>query len=298
MTNTETIVAVVVTYNRLQLLQECIAALQAQTRKPDHILVINNSSTDGSTEWLEQQTSLECITQPNDGGAAGFYTGIKTGYEKGYDWVWCMDDDGRPALNALELLMDHSSLQPCVLNCLVVSTTDADDIVFKTGPYTRRRDIKESKIAGVANFFNGSLYHKKVIETVGLPIKDLIIWGDEAEYFNRIKFQYKFPLFTVAASLHYHPKQSGVFYKKEWSAQTDWKPFFYIRNKMYYYKSRFSSSIVATLNYLLFVGLFAATIIFFQKKDKWKKFRILWLGAKAGLKNDLTFTIQRVKTLL
>ena len=63
------VTAVIVTYNRLELLKECIAAVKAQTYKPSFILVVNNDSTDGTTEWLNQQSDLIVIHQPNKGGA-------------------------------------------------------------------------------------------------------------------------------------------------------------------------------------------------------------------------------------
>ena len=95
------IAAVVVTYNRLALLQECITSLRNQTRKLDEIIVVNNSSTDGSFEWLNLQNDLAVITQENSGSAGGQHTGIKTAYEHGHDWIWCMDDDCIASKNAL-----------------------------------------------------------------------------------------------------------------------------------------------------------------------------------------------------
>ena len=43
------IAAVVVTYNRLPLLQKCIASLRGQTVDCD-ILVVDNASTDGTAD--------------------------------------------------------------------------------------------------------------------------------------------------------------------------------------------------------------------------------------------------------
>jgi GT2 family glycosyltransferase len=81
------IAAVVVTFNRLELLKICITALREQTRKLDEIIVINNSSSDGSLEWFFEQNDLTLITQQNSGGTGSFHTRIKTAYEKGYDWI-------------------------------------------------------------------------------------------------------------------------------------------------------------------------------------------------------------------
>ena len=104
------VTAVIVTYNRFELLKECIAAVKAQTYKPSFILVVNNSSTDGTTEWLNQQHDLIVIQQPNNGGAWGFYTGLKEGYRTNADWFWVMDDDTIPLPTALEKLVNAIEL--------------------------------------------------------------------------------------------------------------------------------------------------------------------------------------------
>jgi GT2 family glycosyltransferase len=92
--------AVVVTYNRRDLLRECLVSLQAQTHVPDTILVVNNASTDGTAQMLSAEfAQLEVLTlAENVGGAGGFHAGMKWAYEQGYDWLWLMDDDGRAAL--------------------------------------------------------------------------------------------------------------------------------------------------------------------------------------------------------
>ncbi len=95
------IAAVVVTYNRLALLQECVAALRAQTRPLNEIIVVNNGSSDGSTEWLASQPDLTVVNQANSGSAGGQYTGIKMAFAKGHEWLWCMDDDTIPTSSAL-----------------------------------------------------------------------------------------------------------------------------------------------------------------------------------------------------
>ena len=89
------IIAVVVTYNRLPLLQKNIDCLRQQ--KPlTAIMVVNNGSTDGTAEWLHEQPGLTVVTQANVGGSGGFYTGIDLAYKEGADWIWCMDDDVFP----------------------------------------------------------------------------------------------------------------------------------------------------------------------------------------------------------
>lgn len=62
------IIAVVVTFNRLQLLQRVILSLQKQSVTINKIIVVNNGSTDGTKEWLDGQSELHVIHQENVGG--------------------------------------------------------------------------------------------------------------------------------------------------------------------------------------------------------------------------------------
>ena len=102
------IAAVVVTYNRKQLLSECLGALLNQTKKLDSVIVIDNASTDGTRELFTDNGLFNlpdidyCPMENNLGGAGGFYEGIKRAYTQGYDWIWIMDDDTIPQEKALE----------------------------------------------------------------------------------------------------------------------------------------------------------------------------------------------------
>ena len=62
----EKIYAVVVTFNRLELLKRNIDSLR-QNHPIERIIVVNNGSTDGTREWLSEQSDLLVITQENVG---------------------------------------------------------------------------------------------------------------------------------------------------------------------------------------------------------------------------------------
>lgn len=104
------IFAIVVTYNRLELLKKSIGALRRQQRL-DQIVVVNNGSNDGTKEWLDGQADLQVIHQENVGGSGGFHTGIKVAYDEGADWIWCMDDDVFPKDGCLDELLSLVALE-------------------------------------------------------------------------------------------------------------------------------------------------------------------------------------------
>ena len=87
---------VIVTYNRLVLLQECVEACIKQEEKFDKILIINNASTDGTTEYLENlkyENVIVINSTENLGGAGGFYKGIEQAQKYDLDYLLLIDDD-------------------------------------------------------------------------------------------------------------------------------------------------------------------------------------------------------------
>src|SRR5690242_788769 len=233
----ETVIAIVVTYNRQKLLAECITALRNQTRTIDKILVINNGSTDNTESWLKQQNDVEFITQKNLGSGGGFNCGIRIAFENNYDWLWLMDDDGYPREDALQNLLDGNEEKLCLRNCAVINREDRRSFVWKTGNYATIDEVNEEIIENFAHPFNGTLLHKTLIQKVGLPRKELFIWGDETEYYHRIITKHKIPFYTKTNSIHYHP--AAVYsYKSDWDYSSNWKMYFYVRNRLHILKTR------------------------------------------------------------
>jgi GT2 family glycosyltransferase len=236
------IAAVVVTYNRLELLKQCVNSLRNQTHKLDEIIIINNSSTDGTLEWLTQQNDLTVITQENSGSAGGQYTGIKTAYEKGYDWIWCFDDDCLPDKNALQNLVFHISDNRKVLNSIVLSSENSQNLSFGLYDKSKNRVYRnlshiENELIESANFFNGTLLSKDIVIKVGLPIKELFIRGEEYEYFLRIK-RAGFKIFTIKVSKVFHPSEIKIImdnflFRYEYLELDHLKRFYFIRNLIY-----------------------------------------------------------------
>ena len=293
------VIAVIVTYNRQQLLSNCITALQNQTRKVDKILVINNGSTDETSSWLKSQESIDHISQENVGSAGGFYTGIKTAYEKGYNWMWLMDDDGYPKEDALEKLLEDDHEELMLRNCAVIDKEDKKSFVWKTLHYKSIDDVKSKVIHNIAHPFNGTLLHRRIVERVGFPNPRLFLWGDETEYYYRIIKKNAIPFCTITDSIHYHPA-AYFSYKQEWDYKTGWKMYYYIRNRFHVHRSKFSA--VLPFAYLMYAGfllVFAFITLTFQKTHKLKKLAFIFWPAKDALQNNFkatpSYVLERLK---
>ena len=208
------VIAVVVTYNRKECLKKCIESLRIQTYKNFDILIVNNGSTDGTDIYLDSLNDIKTIHQENVGGAGGFYSGMKYGYDKGYEWVWLMDDDGIPDKSCLENMLryqkEYAFISPIVLN-----KDNPSEMSFGTLKVHDYNNIKETYprgvIVGHANPFNGVLFRRDLVKDIGFPMKDMFIWGDENEYEARAVASGYIPV-TVINAIHYHPKDRLVLY--------------------------------------------------------------------------------------
>ena len=103
---TTSVVAVVVTWNRRQLLEEALAALTVQSHGLQAIVVVDNASDDGTPGLLASQTGLDVVRlETNTGGAGGFAVGIERALTHEPDLVWLLDDDTIPTPDAARELV-------------------------------------------------------------------------------------------------------------------------------------------------------------------------------------------------
>ena len=196
--NNKSVTAVVVTYNRLNFLKEIINAIRNQTKKIDNIIVVDNSSTDGTSNWLNEQDDIFVIRQENVGSSGGQYTGIKAAFDKGTEWIWTMDDDVVPAPNCLEILLekDDNNLVRVPLRYKPDGQPFYNDAIKYnlTNPFRKfwqglisENHLKDKFISVEGITFEGPLFHRSVVERIGLPEKKFFIFGDDTEYFLRVK---------------------------------------------------------------------------------------------------------------
>lgn len=203
------VAAVVVTYNRLQLLKECVEALRNQTYKNVDFIIVNNGSTDGTGEWLASQKDLIVITQANLGGAGGFYTGMKYMFDNGYDALLMMDDDGLADSHQLEYLVKYSQKYNLDLaNALVLNKNNPSETLWSSGTSKSLYDGEEV-ILGKSFLFNGTFVQRHVIEKIGFVKREMFIWGDDMDYKARVRCA-GFRIGTIPKAIHYHPPFKGI----------------------------------------------------------------------------------------
>ena len=213
------VVAVVVTHRRPVLLAESLAALAGQSRPVDAVVVVDNgadeetaavvAAADVPTTYLPSQRNL--------GGAGGFALGMLTALAQGADWVWCADDDGRPAddtvlATLLECARTHDLAE---VSPAVVDKAAPDLLAFPLRRGLRWRRTRADfagleVLPGYASLFNGALFRAATLDAVGVPDYRLFLRGDETELHRRL-VRSGLPFGTCLQAAYLHPEGTEEF---------------------------------------------------------------------------------------
>jgi GT2 family glycosyltransferase len=195
-----TVAAVVVTFNRLEKLKTVIASIQKQTLPVESLIIIDNASSDGTSEYLAElvgTADIDVVTmEENLGGAGGFAAGMSRGYGTGADHVWIMDDDCYPQPGALDALVrgfDESVAQlggDVPFACSVVEFTDGSicemNNPLPTWDWGRLLVKGQRNVMVTACSFVSVLIPRWAIAEYGLPYSEYFIWFDDREYTLRL----------------------------------------------------------------------------------------------------------------
>jgi GT2 family glycosyltransferase len=238
------VAVVVVTWNRRELLAESLAAVLAQSRRPDQVFVIDNASTDGTAALVTADFPEAVLTTlpANTGGAGGFAYGLALALAGGADLVWLMDDDTISEPDALAALLAARAAHPGRPPALVASRvvwTDGRPHPMNT-PRARPLATKAEQAAAAAAgcvpirsaSFVSVLVDAEVSRQRGLPQADYFLWNDDFEFTARILRGN--PGLLCPASV--------VVHKTKTFGATDTNPgerfFFEVRNKVWTLRSR------------------------------------------------------------
>lgn len=186
---------VIVTFNRYHLLTGLLTSISRMDPKPGHVVVIDNASSDDTTEVVESFRSTigtEIVYRrldENTGGSGGFSEGMRTAYELGSEWVWMMDDD-------VEVVQDG-------LARMGAWTPRFKSIQGRRYDYDGSEFYWQYKIAermGIpipfapAGFdasgfkemnsgcFEGMFIHRSIVQQIGLPDPRFFIYWDDQTY--------------------------------------------------------------------------------------------------------------------
>lgn len=216
----ERIAAIVVTYNRKDLLLQCLDRLLTQKGADCDVLVVDNASTDGTEQAVSQLKNPRIFyrnTGANLGGAGGFNFGMRCAVEAGYDYLWIMDDDTLPNPDALaELWAAHGRLngEYGFLSSTVLWTDGKECRMNRQKIRKRFFERIELLQFGMVQIeqatFVSLFFPAQVVVEEGLPIKEFFIWGDDIEYTRRLSVRGKRACYLVGKSIVVHQMQNNT----------------------------------------------------------------------------------------
>lgn len=271
---------VVVTYNRLKLLKQCLQKLEKQTYAIDSLIVVNNASTDRVTAYFldsyKGNLPLTVIhNEVNTGGAGGFYTGIRHAHQLGYEWIFIMDDDVFADSGCIEQLMEVA--HPCMIAVreykdgqLVERAAIEYNLSnpFYLNPkrlavcdkYKNREDMPATiEVDNVA--FEGFMIKREVIDIIGYPEPRYFIFYDDVDYALRArKAGYSIKAVRDAKLIRQLPfDQQGAI--------NSWKAFYMFRNLFYIHFKFGKDFFVRNKPYLLVIG---SMVVYGIRLRNWK----------------------------
>jgi rhamnopyranosyl-N-acetylglucosaminyl-diphospho-decaprenol beta-1,3/1,4-galactofuranosyltransferase len=285
------VVAVVVTNNRLALLEECLAALKRQSFLLADLIVVDNGSTDGTIDWLKKQHGLSVIEQENLGGSGGFYTGLKAALATGAEWVWLMDDDTICSPDSLQILTGKingladvgfigskavwNDGEPHLMNIPAIKPSFHKYLPFN------KFDDRHVLLVETCSFVS-LLINSSAVENVGLPYKEFFIWGDDQEYTGRI---------TKAGYLGFYCPESVVLHKTGINYFPDfyretvnnlWKHSYGFRNEFFMIKKN-KGFIYFIFWLILKVAYTSAKLVLIRKDNRFKFIKVLCNSARKAI---------------
>lgn len=291
----ESVCAVLVTYNRKELLIECLNGLLAQTRPIDAVVIVNNASTDGTEALLYEEGYLSNLPTLNEsipwqsdckiycgnksvdviylqlpvntGGAGGFYEGVKKAQDAGYDWFWLMDDDVEPETTCLEVMLEYKNISGCIHPRKQYLDGSYFNWYGFFNPSTGRlKPIEEKSIWPDSGYvevnygcFEGMLISSKVVSKIGLPNPDYFI-----SYDDRI---YGFKASLVGKVIYINKAIFKKKIKKNNPYESSFSIFYLIRN-LYVLQSELKKDGIGgiSLESAFYIAFFSAKILIKSKK--------------------------------
>lgn len=294
--------AIIVTYNRVQLLKKCINSLLNQSYKLDTIFVVNNNSTDGTKDYLSKlsNTIVEPInSHKNLGGAGGFCLGTKFAYKHSRSkYFWLMDDDTIARRDSLYKLMFSAKRINYNFGflCSNVRWLKNNKPAYMNVPVASKdwtQSLNKNLVKVISASFVSLLVPRKLVRKLGLPIADMFIWADDVEYTTRLSRSND--SYLVSDSIVFHDSATNKKYAsllKLDSTSNSENLFNVARHRIFYYRCMYRNRLYISRKYYKYpktIQLLLKDIYilirtpFLSKNYRFKRFYNVLCGIISGL---------------
>ncbi|WP_137602322.1 glycosyltransferase family 2 protein [Paucilactobacillus nenjiangensis] len=276
--------AVVVTYNRSELLKECINAINNQTEPVKHIVIVNNASTDDTRQYLDSLNDSKYIifnSENNLGGAGGFNNGLKIAYNETQDAnFWLMDDDTVVQEDCNKQLLDARRRFDVSFLISNVRWKDGSPANVMTPADDWPILIDDGLVKVNYGSFVSYSISRDLVEKNGFPIADMFIWGDDSEFSLRVSRDYPGYFVSSAKAIHKSKSNSVASGIESDSVERINRYYYLYRNSMYT-KRKYGTKIEPYNE--IFKALKKVVKIFIVSDKKFKRVKAVLSGIFAGV---------------
>ena len=248
--NKSLIGCIIVTFNRLDKLKHSLECYIKQTYKPAYILVVNNSSTDGTKEFLdnwflEEEGIKKYVihSEQNLGGSGGFYLAEEKAITLDAPWIMISDDDAYPALDYLEGMQKyidtHRDEEISIVCGKVLEHEKYNNFHrgYLNSEWRRRitnnipvKDFENEYFYPDITSYVGIVVNRDKMKLVGLVNKEYFIWQDDVEHTYRLSKVGK----IVGISKYEMEHDTLMDYDKlSWKTYYGWRNFIDFRRRHY-----------------------------------------------------------------
>ena len=310
MPESRNLVAVVVTYNRLEKLKKTIE--KSLHNDFYRVVVVDNAATDGTGSWLDTLDDPRlCVihSKTNLGGAGGFHLGFQYVAEKlpGAEWLVCFDDDAYPEDNVaaeftkIEIAPDVGTLGGAVyLPDGRISEMNRPS----RNPFWHLSDFLQTLVGGRQGFHieDAVYYQSKPIDIdsssvvgcfnrlsliregkIGLPRKELFIYADDIIYVlesRKAGYRHWFvPTLKFGHDCETLINQQDVYHPL-------WKAYYVLRNRLEMY--RVAAGIFYPAVFAVKIPAFFMSYRFYEKHERKKFLQVASTAIWDGLRKDFS----------
>jgi GT2 family glycosyltransferase len=244
------VASVTVVYNAASTILRQMEALLRQTRSLQEVVVVDNASTDGTSDLLaDRYPQVILLRMPENLGMGGaLAAGLAyAALEKRHDWVWTFDGDSVPNDDALQALLDgaeslgNGENEAGIAAALPVHQETGDcyhPLLWRGGFVKPSAELLRQPIwfADLV-ISSGCMIRRDVVEKVGLPRPDLFIDFVDFEYCLRARSHgYKIAVITAAKVAHEIGDARKVWlpgYSRAWPNHAPFREYYQSRNLAY-----------------------------------------------------------------
>jgi len=257
---------VIVTYGDRYHFLEPILDRVTQFNEINKVVLVNNGSNYPLDERVSKYNKIDVVTfEKNTGSAEGFHAGMKRALELEGDFIWLLDDDNQPEINAIDELRKAQILLKNEKAIVSSFRDDRLELLNRGGQSFNRNsffefDFFQKILKKQVNYgkkgnllkceavpYGGLLINKNVIKSIGLPLIDYYLYCDDIDFTYRMTNQ-GYEIYCVTDSVivdlesSWYRKENVPMFKGIFLTDEISRGLYSIRNRVYFEKKYIADS--------------------------------------------------------